>query len=117
MKETQLQRAILDYLEIMENQDKCYCFRAGAGMIKTQTGGIFKTGRAGCPDIICCINGKFVGFEVKTPSGKQIPSQKEAEAVIRKNGGEYHVVRSIDDIMNYFETKTNKDLLEPYKVK
>jgi hypothetical protein len=98
MKEIIIQRAILDYLAVLENRGKVYCFRAGAGMIPTKAGGMFKTGRAGCPDIICCADGKFIGLEVKNEKGKMSTKQKEAQELIERTGGRYHVVRSIDDV-------------------
>ena len=98
MKEILIQRAILNYLQILENRGKVYCFRAGAGMIPTKAGGMFKTGRAGCPDIVCCVDGKFVGLEVKNEKGKMSDKQKEAKELIEKVGGSYYVVRSINDV-------------------
>lgn len=52
----------------------------------------------GLPDIIVIQGGTFVGLEVKTPVGKQSPEQKEFEANVKKHGGRYHVVRSIEDV-------------------
>lgn len=98
MSEREIQRNILDYLQILENQGKCYCFRAGSGAIKTDQGRFFKTGKAGCPDIICAFSGKFIGLEVKKESGRQSPIQCETEEKIRRAGGEYHLVRSLDEV-------------------
>lgn len=53
----------------------------------------------GIPDIIVIVNGKFVGLEVKRPKTYQSEAQKEFEYECKKNGGEYYVVRSIDDVM------------------
>jgi Holliday junction resolvase len=55
-------------------------------------------GTAGIPDIIACVNGRFVAFEVKTASGK---ATKLQEATIRKilnAGGVAAVVRSVDEV-------------------
>lgn len=52
----------------------------------------------GLPDIIVIKDGFFVGLEVKAQKGRQSPHQKEFEARCKDAGGEYHVVRSIDDV-------------------
>jgi len=52
----------------------------------------------GIPDIICIINGRFLGIEVKTLTGKQSPDQKEFEKVCLKNGGVYCLARSVEDV-------------------
>jgi len=99
MKESEIQKQILDVLQLLENKGKVYCFKAAAGGIKTDTGRFFKTGKAGCPDIVCCIDGKFVGFEVKTKKGRQTDNQVKAEEAIKKAGGSYLILRSLDDLL------------------
>jgi len=103
MKEIEIQRTILEYLQLMENKGKCYCFRAGSGAIKTERGGWFKTGKKGCPDIVCLINTMFVGLEIKAPKGKQSDEQKITQKKIEKLGGVYQVVRSLEDAQKVFE--------------
>jgi len=95
MKESEIQKSILEYLGY---QKKIYFFRAGSGAIRTEQGGYFKTGKKGCPDIIVCKSGKFIGLEVKTEKGRQSENQKQAEQEIIKAGGEYYIVKSIDDV-------------------
>lgn len=98
MKESTIQRGILDYLELFSRNNPIYFFRAGAGAVKTEQGRFFKTGKAGLSDIVVCYLGRFIGFEVKTPTGRQSQSQKQAEYDIKQAGGEYHLVRSIADV-------------------
>ena len=57
----------------------------------------------GFPDLIVWFKGRFVGLEVKSPTGRQSESQKDVQEAIKYNGGEYHVVRSIDDVARIFE--------------
>jgi len=95
MLEKNIQKSILDWLGY---RGDIYFFRAGSGQFKTDTGSYFKTGRPGCPDIIVCFKGKFIGFEVKTDKGKQSDRQKDAEEDIKNAGGRYYIVRSIDDV-------------------
>lgn len=52
----------------------------------------------GSPDIVCCIEGTFVGLEVKGAKGKLSQAQCDFKARLEEAGGRYHVVRSIDDV-------------------
>ena len=98
-KEIVIQKEVLNYLQLMENMGVCYCFRAGSGMIETKRGNMFKTGKVGCPDIVCSYKGKFIGLEIKNEKGKQSDYQKEAEQKIIKADGEYHIIRSVDEVL------------------
>lgn len=98
MTETQIQNAICQFLQYLENQGKLYFFRSGSGALKTEAGNYFKTGKAGCPDISLIINGRYIGLEVKTKKGRQTPNQKEAQMRIEKAGGEYYIVRSVREV-------------------
>ena len=85
MKEADIVRAILTHLR---NLDGCFCWKEHGGPYSTR----------GIPDIICCYRGHFVGFEVKTESGRPTKLQ---EAVIRKinaAGGTALIVRSVEDV-------------------
>lgn len=57
-----------------------------------------KFSRTGLPDIIVIKKGKFIGLEVKTDKGKPSPNQIEFGFDCVKAGGEYYVVRSIEDV-------------------
>lgn len=48
--------------------------------------------RAGVPDLLCCINGKFVALEIKADKGK--PSQLQLQNIkqIEDNGGIGYVI-------------------------
>ena len=48
----------------------------------------------GIPDIICCINGKFIGLEIKTGNGKTSLIQQLEGSVILAAGGIYGVATS-----------------------
>lgn len=56
--------------------------------------------RRGVPDINLVAGGLYWGLEVKTSIGKQSKEQKEIEALIKKHGGRYHVVCSVDDVIS-----------------
>ena len=103
MKESVIQKGILDLLAWKAKTESIYYFRAGAGAVKTQQGRFFKTGRPGCPDIVVCSKGGiFIGLEVKTPKGRQSPGQVIAEQEIKDAGGEYFIVRSVGDVKEIF---------------
>ena len=105
MSESNIQKAILDYLQYQENLGKLWFVRSGAGAIKTDTGRYFKTGKVGCPDILLCCHGCFIGLEVKTPKGRQSDAQVEAQKIIEACGGKYYVVRSVDDVIRILESE------------
>ena len=100
MRETDIQSSICEYLAIKQNQGKLMFWRQStSGAIQA---GHFvrksKYARNGVPDIIVIKDGWFIGLEVKTPTGRQSKAQKEMEADIKKNGGEYYLVTSIEDL-------------------
>lgn len=95
LSERMIQRAVMDYLKTRKD---VYFFRAGSGHVKLQSGRHFKTGSPGVPDIVCLYNGRFIGLEVKAVSGKQSALQVEAEQKIKNAGGEYYIVRCMDDL-------------------
>ena len=102
MKESIIQRAILDYLEWFSKQHRVYFFRSAAGMVKTEQGRMFKTGKPGVPDISAIYKGIYWGLEVKNEKGRQSTTQKKAEEEILAAGGRYELVRSLDDIKRIF---------------
>jgi len=44
-------------------------------------------GRSGVPDIICCVNGRFLAIECKAGENKPTALQEKEMADIRKQGG------------------------------
>lgn len=44
-------------------------------------------GRSGVPDIVCCVNGKFLGIECKAGTNKPTALQVREIESIRRNGG------------------------------
>jgi VRR-NUC domain len=55
----------------------------------------------GTPDIVCCIDGQFVGLEVKGPKGDLSDAQKDFRQLLEKAGGRYHVVPTIEDVQSH----------------
>jgi Holliday junction resolvase len=76
-----------------ENKIKEYIKERGGYYVKYFGCG-FST--AGTPDLLCCINGKFVAIEVKGDGGKPTELQKHKIESIQKAGGIALVVYPAD---------------------
>ena len=61
-------------------------------------------GTAGIPDIICCYRGRFVGLEVKTPSGKLSKLQEITIQKIRAAKGQAFKVTSVEEVKEILQT-------------
>ncbi len=90
MAEKAIVAAILKYLKTVP---KCFCWKEHGGMY----------GTAGIPDIICCIRGRFIAFEVKTESGKLTKIQEATIRKIKEAKGEAYKVTSVDEVKQILE--------------
>ena len=93
--EKDTQRAVLDYL----SAKKIFHWRNNTGAMKTASGGFIRFGAVGSPDIFALARGKTFGFEIKDEQGKQSPEQEAFALGMTKAGGEYLVVRNVDQVM------------------
>jgi len=91
MTEKDIVTAIMRYLKTVP---MCFAWKEHGGMY----------GTAGLPDIICCIGGRFVAFEVKTPSGKLTKLQEITIQKIKAAKGEAYKVTSVEDVKSILET-------------
>lgn len=73
-----------------ENKIKKYLKDHGAYFLKYWAGAQFT--KSGVPDILACVNGYFVGIEVKAQNGKPSELQLYNIQQIRKAGGFAYVV-------------------------
>lgn len=96
VKEKDVLRAITDYLTLK----KIYWIRVNSGAIRTERSFI-KLARAGTPDIVVCHKGRFVGIECKAGKNKQTTDQVHEMREIILSGGDYYVMRSIDDLQKF----------------
>jgi Holliday junction resolvase len=67
-------------------------------------------GRAGIPDIICCVQGFFLAIEIKAGKGKTTPLQNREIEAINSHGGQAMVVneKNINEVKeNIAWIKTN----------
>lgn len=106
-QESGIQAACLTYLQLLENQHKLWFLRNNsfAGHIQRANGsrGFIHNAKKGAPDIIACIAGKFVGIEIKAKT-KQSPDQKLCEEAIKKIGGEYWLIHTVEELIVRIET-------------
>ena len=105
MTEKDITNAIMRYLKTVPC---CFCWKEHGGMY----------GTAGLPDIICCIGGRFVAFEVKTPSGKLTKLQETTIRKIRAAKGEAFKVTNVEDaksILDTLEVPAHDDSLDIFR--
>jgi len=88
----------------IENQIKRYLDRLGCWYMKVH-GSAFQ--KAGVPDLIACIGGRFVGIEVKRPGGRVSPLQKLNIEEIQRSGGVAFVAYSVEDVRREIEKLRN----------
>ncbi|OUP75330.1 nuclease [Anaeromassilibacillus sp. An172] len=93
MNESDITKSILKYLKTLP---RCFFWK--------EHGGIY--GTSGIPDIIVCIDGRFIALEVKTQKGKTTPLQNVAIRKIRNSGGFAFVVRSVEEAKNAIDSST-----------
>jgi hypothetical protein len=96
MKESEIQKQILDYLALK----RIFHYRQNSGAFDNGKGGFYRFGVLGAPDIICVIKGQYVGIEVKAPKGKQSDHQKGFQQALEAAGGRYVLAYSLEDVMN-----------------
>lgn len=97
MAESDVQRAILDYLTLKH----VFHYRNNSGMMVSEYKGrkrFTRFGAVGSPDIVCVVKGQYVGIEVKALKGRQTENQKEFQRQLEAAGGRYILAFSLDDI-------------------
>lgn len=75
-------------LRLLKKTPGCFCWKEHGGMY----------GTAGIPDIIACINGRFVAFEVKTETGQLSKLQEITIQKIKNAGGQAFKVTSAAEV-------------------
>ena len=85
-RESKLSRKIMKELTLRG----VFCFKIHGG----------PTMMAGLPDIIACVDGRFIGLETKNPDGGNASViQLFIHQKIRDAGGEAYVVRSVEEAL------------------
>ncbi len=86
MTESKLQQACIKYLK-------------SKGIYYINIYGSGRTAK-GAPDIIACIDGKFVGFEFKVGDNDMQPDQRIHKRRIVKSGGQHFCPRSLQEFIS-----------------
>lgn len=102
-KESDIQKAILDYLKIR----KIVAWRNNSGTAQVKMGQReywMRLAPKGTSDIIGYLpDGRFLAIEVKTKTGVPTPEQREFINNVRIAGGLAFVATSIDDVQTYLK--------------
>ena len=80
----------------IENSIKNWLEKNNHWYIKVQGGS--NNPSSGVPDILTCIHGRFIGIEVKTPTGNTTKIQEYQIDQINKSGGIAVVVTSLEQL-------------------
>ena len=100
MSETQISKAIADF--VRKNYPQVRFTRLQCGLAKGWRGGIIKLSEEGWPDYIGYLpDGRFIGIEIKDPSGTTQKARKAKQAArgsdIIAAGGVYIILTSVED--------------------
>ena len=85
MLEKDITNQIMRYLKTVP---LCFCWKQHGGAM----------GTAGLPDVICCIGGRFVAFEVKTPGNRLTKLQENTITKIKESKGEAFKVVGVQEV-------------------
>ena len=95
MLEKDIQKTIIDYLRyngwfVIKNNT--------VGIYKKNTDSYIPSQAVGLADLTIIKDSRVIMLEVKTPKGKQSDGQIEFEKSWKEKGGEYYVVRSVEEV-------------------
>ena len=94
--ESEIKKAILDYLNMQHMTFAFKIFTSGIPDAKRQGG--FRTNPSrGVADILGCKNGRFFAMEVKRPGGMVTDNQVSFLRSVNISGGYECIVRSVED--------------------
>jgi hypothetical protein len=63
---------------------------------------------AGIPDLICCVEGLYIGIEIKVPGRKASPNQEFYMSRIRRAGGSAGVATTVEEILQIVDEALKK---------
>lgn len=95
MRESAIQAQILQYLSLKG----IFHYRNNSGGFKDANNHFYRFGALGSPDIICVVEGRFVGIEVKAPGGRQSEHQISFQKRLEAAGGKYILAYSLEDVI------------------
>ena len=87
-------------------QDKCIRYLKDQGIYHLNLYGDGFSGK-GKPDIIACINGKFVAFELKVGKNGMQADQKIHKLRIERSGGQHYTPYTFEDFKKIVDALKN----------
>jgi len=110
--EKKIQRAIENYLKIRQDLGKILYIKNSVATRFIEQGSFYAPlqSKKGSPDLFVFMenmnnhNLRTIGLEVKTEIGEQSPGQKEWQEKFQNLGGEYYIVRCLDDVIKVIES-------------
>ena len=111
IKEIDIQKQIIQYLQYLENQDKLFFSRVNTTGIydsKTKAHRKLPVGvKRGFADILVIIKGQAIFLEVKRKGSYQSEFQKTFQQSVEINKACYFVVRSIEEVKAVVEARVD----------
>uniref|UniRef100_A0A6M3XS64 VRR-NUC domain-containing protein n=1 Tax=viral metagenome TaxID=1070528 RepID=A0A6M3XS64_9ZZZZ len=114
MKESELKHAVEEYLQFQQNLGRLLFLRLNAGDF-IEARGETRRRIKGCPkgtaDLLvlqgyesaspeeCCDSCVPIFLELKSDTGKQRPEQLDFQGMVEEQNAEYHIVRSVEEVM------------------
>lgn len=100
MSESDIVRGCLELLRLRG----VFAWRNNTGALKVGARYV-RFGTPGASDIFAVLkpSGRLAGIEVKTRKGRQSIAQKIFEKLLVEHGGEYWLVRSVDDLLGHLD--------------
>lgn len=101
VSEKAVQAAILRYLQICPYVAWSYRQNSGKFKVQDKHGTRWvEAGFTGCPDIMGMLkDGRFLGVECKSSSGRASQEQKNFGELVQQHGGVFIIARSVDDVV------------------
>lgn len=99
-----MQYLTLRHILHWRNQSGAIALKDPFGRVK----GMINLGMPGSPDIFALHDGTLFGLECKDINGKQNPNQIDFERRMNEAGGEYYVIRSVDEVVEIFGKKAEQ---------
>lgn len=88
-------------------QDKCIAVLKEKGIYYLNLFGDGMSGK-GKPDIIACINGRFVAFELKVGDNDMQEDQRVHKRRIERSGGLHYTPYTLEEFKKILEVLTNE---------
>ena len=98
LRERDIQKQITDWLTLQH----IFWYRQNVGAVKRGKRYI-RFGHKGIPDVVAIVSGVYVGLEFKRENEEQSPEQIEIMKRIREAGGQYGVIRKLEDAQTLIE--------------